>query len=59
MKKMITTNIIVGEIDMMRRNCDYDYDYDDDYYRISHGPRRRRRRFLGGLFDFDLFDMED
>lgn len=41
MKKMITTNIIVGEIDMMRCNCDYDYDYDydydDDYYRISHG----------------------
>ena len=34
-KKMITTNIIVGEINMMR--CDYDYDYDDDYYRISHG----------------------
>ncbi|MGH9983122.1 MAG: hypothetical protein ACRD8W_04105 [Nitrososphaeraceae archaeon] len=36
-KKMITTNIIVGEIDMMRCNCDYDYAYDDDYYRISDG----------------------
>ena len=35
MKKMTTTNIIVGEINMMGR--DYDYDYDDDYYRISHG----------------------
>ena len=38
---------------------DYDYDdnyddYDDDYYRRSYGPRRRRRGFLGDLFDFDF-----
>jgi uncharacterized protein len=32
------------------RDRDYD-DYDDDYYR--YGGHRRRRGFLGDLFDFD------
>ena len=32
------------------RERDYD-DYDDDYYR--YGGHRRRRGFLGDLFDFD------
>ena len=32
------------------RDRDYD-DYDDDYY--NYGGHRRRRGFLGDLFDFD------
>lgn len=42
----------IDEEHYRRYHGDRDYDdYDDDYY--NYGGHRRRRGFLGDLFDFD------
>jgi Zn-finger nucleic acid-binding protein len=50
--KIATAQNRIDEEHYRRYHRDRDYDdYDDDYYR--YGGHRRRRGFLGDLFDFD------
>ena len=50
--KLASTQNRFHEDHYRRYHSERDYDdYDDDYY--QYGGRRRRRGFLGDLFDFD------